>query len=93
MSKVSKEDFNKVFKDTTKEEVLNQFYYEHYDLINALEKIDKAIELTKIRIESCNACLSNDETSIISKHSLLRLEIQSCKELLAILGDKENENN
>ena len=52
-------------------------------------KIDKAIELAKIRIESCNAGLSNAETSIVSKHSLLRLEIQSYKELLEILGDKE----
>ena len=51
-----------------------------------IERIDKAIELIKIRIESCNAGLSNDEISIVSKHSLLRLEIQSYKELLEILG-------
>lgn len=51
-------------------------------------KIDKAIELAKIRIESCDAGLSNDETSIVSKHSLLRLEIQSYKELLEILEGK-----
>ena len=55
------------------------------------KRINKAIELAKIRIESCNAGLSNAETSIVSKHSLLRLEIQSYKELLEILGDKENE--
>ena len=55
------------------------------------QKIDKAIDLAKIKIESCNAGLSNAETSIISKHSLLRLEIQSYKELLEILGEKENE--
>lgn len=84
---VSKEDFYKAWENPIN--ALNQFYYEHYELLETKEKIDKAIELTKIRIESCNACLSNDETSIVSKHSLLRLEIQSYKELLEILGDKE----
>ena len=38
---VSKEDFNKIWKDSTKEEILNQFYYEHYDLRKLLYVIDE----------------------------------------------------
>lgn len=40
----SKEEFNKVFKDTSREGILNQFYYEHIELgkmidnFNELEK-------------------------------------------------------
>ena len=38
---ITKQDFNKVWKDTSKEGVLNQFYYEHYELIKYKEVIDK----------------------------------------------------
>lgn len=40
----TKEDFNKVWKDSSREDILNQFYYEHKDMekfkniINELEK-------------------------------------------------------
>lgn len=37
--KVSKEDFNWIWKDTPKETVLNQLYYEHYELIDAQQQI------------------------------------------------------
>lgn len=29
----TKEDFNKVWKDSTREDILNQFYYEHNDFL------------------------------------------------------------
>lgn len=38
---VSKEDFYKVWKDTSREDILNQFYYEHYELIKYQETVDK----------------------------------------------------
>ena len=55
---ISKADFNKVWSESTTEDILNQFYYEHNDLRELLkennnkeevikkqqEKIDKAIE-------------------------------------------------
>ncbi len=44
-----KEDFNKVWKDTSREGILNQFYYEHYELLKCQVVIDKAMkELDKI---------------------------------------------
>lgn len=81
MSKLGDKDFENFIEEykftiKTQQQMIDE-------LIN---KIDKAIELAKISIESCNAALSNAETSIVSKHSLLRLEIQSYKELLEILG-------
>lgn len=41
---MSKEEFNWFWKDTTKEGVLNQFYYEHIQLREEIERINKAIE-------------------------------------------------
>lgn len=31
----TKEDFNKVWKDSTREDILNQFYYDHVALVGA----------------------------------------------------------
>lgn len=42
---VTKEEFNKVWKDSTKEDILNQFYYEHI-------AIRKAIEYFKYQLEN-----------------------------------------
>ena len=44
---MTKEEFNWFWKDTTKEDVLNQFYYEHIQLREEIEKINKAIEYIK----------------------------------------------
>ena len=51
---VSKEEFNKVFKDTSREGILNQFYYEHIELgkmidnFNELEKwIDEKLTISQ----------------------------------------------
>ena len=38
---VTKEEFNKVWKDSTKEDILNQFYYEHIAIRKAIECINK----------------------------------------------------
>lgn len=41
----TKEDFNKVWKDSSREDILNQFYYDHMEMerfkniINELEKL------------------------------------------------------
>lgn len=40
---VSKEEFNKVFKDTSKEGILNQFYYEHYELLRIKKEVREYI--------------------------------------------------
>ena len=47
----TKEDFNKVWKDSSREDILNQFYYEHKDMekfkniINELEKyLDEQVD-------------------------------------------------
>lgn len=45
---ITKEDFNKVWKDSTKEAILNQFYYEHIDLIKLTEDLKEYILTHKI---------------------------------------------
>lgn len=40
---VSREEFNKVFKDTSKEGILNQFYYEHYELLRIKKEVREYI--------------------------------------------------
>lgn len=41
---VTKEEFNKVWKDSTKEDILNQFYYEHIAIRKAIEYIKENTE-------------------------------------------------
>lgn len=38
---VSKEEFNKVFKDTSREGILNQFYYEHIELRKMIDNFNE----------------------------------------------------
>lgn len=38
---VSKEEFNKVFKDTSREGILNQFYYEHIELRKMMDNFNE----------------------------------------------------
>lgn len=49
---ISKEDFNKVWKDSTREDILNQFYFEHNDLKRTLNTLDKAIKYINENIKS-----------------------------------------
>lgn len=41
---VSKEDFNKVWKDSSRENILNQFYYEHNELFRIKKEVREYIE-------------------------------------------------
>lgn len=45
MNKVTKKEFNRVWKDTSKKGILNQFYYEHYDLLDLQQRIDNINKL------------------------------------------------
>ena len=38
---VSKEEFNKVWKDSDKESILNQFYYEHIELRKMIDNFNE----------------------------------------------------
>ena len=63
---VTKEEFNKVWKDSTKEDILNQFYFEHIAIRKAIEYINNTIEdkpLTDFDCGSNNAC--NDLLNIL----------------------------
>ena len=44
---ISKEDFNKVWKDSSRESILNQFYYEHNDLRELLKENGNKEEVIK----------------------------------------------
>ena len=41
---ISKEQFNEVWKDSSRESILNQFYYEHNELINLQRRFDKVLK-------------------------------------------------
>ena len=69
---VSKEDFYKLWENPIN--ALNQFYYEHYELLEAKEKIDKAIEYIK-----------ENDYHYMNEYALERFR----NNLLEILGDKE----
>lgn len=43
---ISKEQFNEVWKDSSRESILNQFYYEHIELRKMLEKIKTLYKYT-----------------------------------------------
>ena len=41
---MTKEDFNKVWKDSSRESILNQYYYDYQDLRKCLKILDKIKE-------------------------------------------------
>ena len=43
---ISKEQFNEVLKDSSRESILNQFYYEHIELRKMLEEIKTLYKYT-----------------------------------------------
>ena len=49
---ISKEDFNKVWKDSTREAILNQYYYDYMELQKVYSIIKEAIEYIKEAIEN-----------------------------------------
>lgn len=71
---VNKEDFYKVWGSPIN--ALNQFYYEHYELLEAKEKIDKANEILNKDCFEYDNCPDSVINEII--------------ELKGILEDKEN---
>ncbi len=60
---VSKEDFYKVWENPIN--ALNQFYYEHYELLEAKEKIDKAIEKLYLWGEALNPTFQKEMLEIL----------------------------
>ena len=44
---MTKEEFNNIWKDTSREGILNQFYYDYMYMKKLKEDINKAIELNK----------------------------------------------
>lgn len=42
---LKKEQFNKVMEGSTKEEILNQYYYDYKDLRTALEMLNEIIKI------------------------------------------------
>lgn len=44
---MTKEEFNSIWKDTSREGILNQFYYDYMYMKKLKENINKAIELNK----------------------------------------------
>lgn len=44
---VSKENFNKVWKDSSRENILNQFYHEHNELFRIKKEVREKLEYYK----------------------------------------------
>ncbi len=85
---------NKPYIESILEEMRYTLFREDRNYIKQLEqRIDKAINKIYKIIESNISALSNPEYTIVGKHELLKLSNQDMKELLEILGDKENESN
>jgi hypothetical protein len=71
---VSKEDFNKVWKDSTREAILNQFYYDYIELRKVYSIIKEAREyinsnefIGRIRLSSDNKQAINKLLEILDK--------------------------
>lgn len=71
---MSKEEFNKVWKDTSREGILNQFYYDYMYMQKLKEDINKAIEYIK------QNTIYNEEFPMLPK---------DIEELLEILRGKD----
>ena len=59
----SKEEFNKVWEDSSREDILNQFYYEHKELVRIKKKVREYIMselITEWDIKN-NGCVSGSD--------------------------------
>lgn len=74
---ISKEDFNKVWKDSTREAILNQYYYDYIELRKVYSIIKEAREYIQDRYDGEVLTHTFDKDNV--------------KELLEIL-DKVEEN-
>ena len=91
MNKLTHEQFNKMWEDSTKEEVLFQFYYDYYTKVEALDRIDKAIEYIE------NNCILSDEWTDLGFCNFVptgnikykQLSPKKVKELLSILRGED----
>lgn len=76
---ITKEEFNSVWKDTTKEGILNQFYYEHIDLMKLQQENkqlkEKVVELTNSWNEQIK--LTNQENLDCSKYAVENHHLKS----------------
>ncbi len=85
MNKLTHEQFDKMWEDSTKEEVLFQFYYDYYKKVEALDKIDKAIEYIE------NNQLYEDLTEYDDEINFSYVDdLKATKELLSILRGEDN---
>ena len=65
---INKEDFNKVWKDSTREEILNQFYYEHCDLrqmLNIIKEVRECINHYAIENEDYSKIYNDEEKELL----------------------------
>lgn len=83
---MTKEEFNKLWKDSTKEQILNQYYYDYEEMIKSHNIIKEVRELNyKIQEDySHQALFNNDFASGMYKASEMNLQILD--------KEKQNEN-
>lgn len=64
MHDYTKEEFISVWEDSTRKEILNQFYYEHILLQKVYEAIvtnNEMIDYLQNRIDNCLPCIHDEE--------------------------------
>lgn len=81
---VTKEEFNKVWSESTKEDILNQFYYEHNDLRELLKENGNKEEVIKIQQEAIDKAIEYIKEHQ-RKDKFLNLNEWQARDLLNIL--------
>ena len=73
---VSREDFKKVWKDSSREAILNQFYYEHYELVRIKKEISEYIDKNKASLPMGRdefTCAMRYSDPVVLAHKVLEI--------------------
>lgn len=90
---VSKEDFMKVWKDTSRENILSQFYYEHKTLREEFEKWNKLNKYIEEKIKMIEKTQSKAiELKQIKAIGDFNLRLSSYKEIQEKMQELEGNN-
>lgn len=88
---VSKEEFNKVFKDTSREGILNQFYYEHIELGKMIDNFNELEKDVENRLMSIPDDMCDDALEEIKRTTKIAVYQVVLGKLQKLNGSSDNE--